>query len=438
MPAYKPGQVSAALSSKKKKKTTAEDSVLSDLFSSTKLPPPLEISDSQSIVPKKRSAKPSTKDEPTTKKKKSVDSSEPFPFQHESLQQKQAEIKKKEKSERKKKIARKVEDELAEKRPRRNRKREKTADKRTIFVGNCPLSADKKVLKRLFKEYGEIETMRFRCAPAADPELPRRAIVITKNFNEKCKSYVSYIVFKEEESAKKALEKNNFVLDGLHLRVDSAAGGNKGDKKRSVFIGNLPFDVQEDELRKHFEDCGDIINVRVVRDRQTSLGKGIAFVQFESKDSVSLAQKLNNSNFQGRTIRVMGCSNKAKLKEAKKVKEDKKDKDKKPGPTEDKKKISFAPSNAPTSKFKALLKTKKEKRLKKKQKKASGKKTDQITAILGEAPTLPSKMKAMNKKADKTAVKGKKTFKKKGDFGKTKRREPKRNGKPGNKQRKKM
>ena len=40
------------------------------------------------------------------------------------------------------------EDETSEKRPRRNRKRDKAADKRTIFVGNCPLSADKKVFEK--------------------------------------------------------------------------------------------------------------------------------------------------------------------------------------------------------------------------------------------------------------------------------------------------
>lgn len=40
-------------------------------------------------------------------------------------------------------------------------------------------------------------------------------------------------------------------------------------------------DAKEEHLRAYFADCGDIENVRVIRDRRTSLGKGIAYIQFE-------------------------------------------------------------------------------------------------------------------------------------------------------------
>eukprot|EP01049_Picozoa_sp_SAG25_P019791 SAG25_NODE_6423_length_561_cov_0.610390_2_plen_64_part_01 len=42
-----------------------------------------------------------------------------------------------------------------------------------------------------------------------------------------------------------------------HIRVDrlSEGGGAKLDTKRSVFVGNLPFDADEEQLRAHFERC---------------------------------------------------------------------------------------------------------------------------------------------------------------------------------------
>ena len=45
------------------------------------------------------------------------------------------------------------------------------------------------------------------------------------------------------------------------------------DLKRSVFLGNLPFNVQEEALRQQLSRCGEIENVRLVRDAATQHGK---------------------------------------------------------------------------------------------------------------------------------------------------------------------
>ncbi|XP_005100987.1 RNA-binding protein 34 [Aplysia californica] len=444
---YKPGQVAAALFSKNKS-SASENTSLASLFTATKAPDGFQylpqhaakkadslkrqaVSDQtteeknnkSSAKKRKVQKEKATSSDDVSSSKASESGPVEFPFQHETLAKVAKEEKKmkrvvKEPKKKRTSSDRKKEDEIAEKRPRRNRKRDKTADTRTVFIGNCPLSADKKVLKSLFKEYGEIESIRFRCAPAAEPNLPRRAIVITKNFHEKGSSYIAYIVFKDDESANKALARNGYVLDDQHLRVDIAASAKKHDKKRSVFVGNLPFDVREEELRSHFLDCGDIINVRIVRDRQTSLGKGICFIQFESKDCVSLSLKLNESEFRGRRLRVMACTKKAKKKEEKNMSDAAKKKKLTPKGSEkkEKKRIVFAPSNATSSNFKSILKNKKEKRLRKLKKAASAKKGDKLTSILGEALQAPSKAtKKVKKNPGQGAGKGpQKGFKGKG------------------------
>ncbi|RKP20944.1 hypothetical protein ROZALSC1DRAFT_5348, partial [Rozella allomycis CSF55] len=73
---------------------------------------------------------------------------------------------------------------------------------------------------------------------------------------------------------------------------------------KCIFVGNLPFNVKEESLWQYFSSCGDIVNVRVVRDKATSVGKGIAYVEFQDRVSVSLALELNETELEGRKIRV--------------------------------------------------------------------------------------------------------------------------------------
>lgn len=76
------------------------------------------------------------------------------------------------------------------------------------------------------------------------------------------------------------------LFRGRHLRVDLANGeGSSKDPKLSVFIGNLPFTATEEGLRTWVAPAVDggndsITNVRLVRDKATNRGKGIAYVAF--------------------------------------------------------------------------------------------------------------------------------------------------------------
>ena len=39
-------------------------------------------------------------------------------------------------------------------------------------------------------------------------------------------------------------------------------------------------DAEEEALRQHFEDCGNIENVRIIRENKTGLGKGFGYIRF--------------------------------------------------------------------------------------------------------------------------------------------------------------
>ncbi|NXM87919.1 RBM34 protein, partial [Oenanthe oenanthe] len=179
------------------------------------------------------------------------------------------------------------------------------ADRRTVFVGNLPVSCTAKVLKSLFTKYGQIQSVRFRSLIPADDTVSKKVAAIKHKMHPNAKFINAYVVFKEESDAQKALEENGTeIASGFHIRVDTASKTSSHDNKRSIFLGNLSYDIRDDAVREHFHVCGDVVGVRVVRDRRTGLGKGFGYVLFENTDAVHLALKLNNSVLMGRKIRV--------------------------------------------------------------------------------------------------------------------------------------
>ncbi|KAG5178517.1 hypothetical protein JKP88DRAFT_261309 [Tribonema minus] len=184
---------------------------------------------------------------------------------------------------------------------------------RTVFVGNVPVKLKRDKIASFFKEYGKVETV----LEAGNQALMRKACIATGKINEKVKDSVNaYIVFQDAESARAALAANGRELNGHHLRVDSAARPTV-DPARSVFLGNLPFDVREEEVRAHFSEISEdgtaaIEGVRLIRDPDTQLGKGFGYVLFRDAATVGAALRLDGSALRKRELRVHVCGRRTK------------------------------------------------------------------------------------------------------------------------------
>merc|ERR1712192_145575 len=111
--------------------------------------------------------------------------------------------------------------------------------------------------------------------------------------------------------AVKATAFNGSLIEGHAVRVDLAAARSH-DNKRAVFLGNLDFKTQEDEVRALFAKCGEVESVRLVRDASTGIGKGFGYVNFGAVESVELALRMANQEVGGRKIRVNRAVRKAK------------------------------------------------------------------------------------------------------------------------------
>ncbi|KAL1778165.1 RNA-binding protein 34 [Sigmodon hispidus] len=122
-----------------------------------------------------------------------------------------------------------------------NPEEERLKNERTVFVGNLPVTCNKKKLKSLFKEYGPIESVRFRSVMPAEGTLTKKLAAIKRKFHPDQKSINAYVVFKDESAAAKALQRNGAqIAEGFRIRVDLASETTSRDK-RSVFVGNLPY-----------------------------------------------------------------------------------------------------------------------------------------------------------------------------------------------------
>lgn len=73
----------------------------------------------------------------------------------------------------------------------------------------------------------------------------------------------------------------------------------------SIFVGNLPFDVAERDVRMAFERYGRVSSVRMVTDRGTGKSKGCAFVSMSHLDDADEAiRRVNGSEIGGRKVVV--------------------------------------------------------------------------------------------------------------------------------------
>jgi len=80
---------------------------------------------------------------------------------------------------------------------------------------------------------------------------------------------------------------------------------------KKVYVANLPFQTTEAELRDLFSKAGDVMSVKIVRDRQTGQPRGIAFVEMSTQwEGRRAASMLNRTDFMGKNLLVKEATEK--------------------------------------------------------------------------------------------------------------------------------
>lgn len=73
---------------------------------------------------------------------------------------------------------------------------------------------------------------------------------------------------------------------------------------KSVFIGNLPYSIGNDELKAKFEVFGEVRYAKVILNRDTNKSRGYGFVEMEDQAADEAIKSLNGTNWEGRDVQV--------------------------------------------------------------------------------------------------------------------------------------
>ena len=73
----------------------------------------------------------------------------------------------------------------------------------------------------------------------------------------------------------------------------------------NIYVGNLHFGLSEDELRKAFEEYGEVNSVKIITDKYSGRSKGFGFVEMANDSEAETAiNNLNGADIKGRAVNV--------------------------------------------------------------------------------------------------------------------------------------
>jgi len=178
---------------------------------------------------------------------------------------------------------------------------------RRVFVGNLNYNIDDEKLKEFFEDVGEISdifwlndrgTGDFKGAgfvTFATVEAASMAVEEKQGQELMCRPVkMDWTQERKDVGSKKSSSRTpDWVNNPLSKRPENCA---------TVFLGNLDFNITEDDVRNHFKDCGKLKSVRWVEKEGDF--KGAGFAEFESVDGADNAVKLCGKEIVGRAARV--------------------------------------------------------------------------------------------------------------------------------------
>jgi len=172
-----------------------------------------------------------------------------------------------------------------------------------LYVGNLSWGTESEDLKNIFAEFGEVQ----QADVVMDPSGRSRGF-----------GFVTMSAPEEAVAATEAL--NSTEIDGRTVRVDKVlppgaerpvrerrerTGAPKFNSPNRLYVGNLPWKFDDYDLEDAFAEFGEIVDAKVMYDRDDGRSRGFGFVTLASEDSVEEAiSALDGADVDGRQIRV--------------------------------------------------------------------------------------------------------------------------------------
>ncbi|CAN7138602.1 unnamed protein product [Brassica rapa subsp. narinosa] len=175
-----------------------------------------------------------------------------------------------------------------------------------LYVCNIPRSYDIAQLLEMFQPFGTVISVEVSRNPQTGES--RGSGFVTMGSINSAKNAIASLDMKE--------------VGGREMRVRYSVEMNPGARRNSaalnstpkkilmyesqykVYVGNLPWSTQPDDLRDHFSSFGTVVSARVLHDRKTGKNRVFAFLSFASLEERDAALSLNGTEYEGRRIIV--------------------------------------------------------------------------------------------------------------------------------------
>ncbi|OAQ65812.1 pre-mRNA splicing factor [Pochonia chlamydosporia 170] len=163
----------------------------------------------------------------------------------------------------------------------------------TVYVANYPPAADENFIRQLFKDCGDILSIRW---PSLKVNTHRR---------------FCYVSFRDRKASAKAVAKEGKLLEGKYRLLAKYSDPNRKKNRegaiaegREVHISNLDRSATEQDIRAVFGKFGTVKRVNIPLN-MAGTNRGFAFLDFENKDQAENAvQELNNTKFRSQILQV--------------------------------------------------------------------------------------------------------------------------------------
>ncbi|OQR86862.1 hypothetical protein THRCLA_10509 [Thraustotheca clavata] len=180
-------------------------------------------------------------------------------------------------------------------------------DRNKIFVAGLPLDADDKMLAAKFESFGEM----FQAKVVYDAKTQR-----SRGFG-----FVTFCSYESALDAVRAMNQKKWDKRVLNVRFLTPKNGAPAPSApaqplirtiearpegcTTIFVGNMPYEITDEILRKVFDVCGEIKAIRFAEDITTKEFRGFGYVQFYEGQAAETAVKtLHGTVVMGRPLKV--------------------------------------------------------------------------------------------------------------------------------------
>ena len=95
------------------------------------------------------------------------------------------------------------------------------------------------------------------------------------------------------------------VITGLLIKLTTPSGTPAAVvETTTLYVGNLPYRANETSVRALFAEYGQVLSVRLMKDKHTGKRRGFGFVEMPEADASAAINALNDVEYQQRTLKV--------------------------------------------------------------------------------------------------------------------------------------